>query len=110
MIKTKLEFDNLLQKSHKWGKVYMGFSSVEYCKEIKKYENILTYIFVTESTVEFSCQLVSAVTRNVLISRTFYFNTIPNNNFIDWTLSQAQITFKKGLEIFNLKLIEQDFV
>lgn len=110
MIKTKLEFDNLLQKSHKWGKVYMGFSSVEYCKELKKYDNILTYILVTENTVIFTCEHVNAVTKKVLITRTFHFNTIPNNNFIDWTLSQAQITFKKGLEIFNLKLIEQDFV
>lgn len=110
MTKTKQEFDKLLHKSHKWGKVYMGFSSVEYCKEIKKYENILTYILVTENTVEFSCQLVSAVTRKVLIKRTFKFDNIPNNNFIDWTRSQAQITFMKGLEIFNLNLIDQDFV
>ena len=109
MTKTKQEFDKLLYKSRKWCKVYMGFCSVECCKEIKKYENILTYILVTENTVEFSCQLVSAVTRKVLIERTFKFENIPNNNFIDWTLSQAQITFKKGLEIFNLNLIDQDF-
>ena len=110
MTKSKQEFDKLLHKSHKWGKVYMGFSSVEHCKEIKKYENILTYILVTENTVEFSCQLVSAVTRKVLIERIFKFDNIPNNNFIDWTRSQAQITFMKGLEKFNLNLIEQDFV
>ena len=109
MTKTKRELDNLLHKSHKWGKVYMGFCSVEYRKEIKKYESILTYILVTENTVEFTCQLVSAVTRKVLAERTFYFNTIPNNNFIDWTLSQAEITFKKGLENFNLNLIDKDF-
>ena len=48
--------------------------------------------------------------KKVLAERTFYFNTIPNNNFIDWTLSQAEITFKKGLEMFNLNLIDQDFV
>jgi hypothetical protein len=110
MTKTKQEFDKLLHKSRKWCKVYIGFSSFEYCKEIKKYENILTYILVTENTVEFSCQLVSAVTRKVLIERTFKFENIPNNNFIDWTLSQAKITFMKGLEKFNLNLIEQDFV
>ena len=109
MIKTKLELDNLLQKSHKWGKVYMGFCSVEYCKEIKRYENILTYILVTENTVEFTCQYVGAVRRNVLAERIFKFENIPNNNFIDWTLSQAEITFKKGLENFNLNLIDQDF-
>jgi hypothetical protein len=44
MTKTKQEFDKLLHKSRKWCKVYIGFSSFEYCKEIKKYENILTYI------------------------------------------------------------------
>ncbi len=110
MTKTKQEFDNLLQKSHKWGKVYRGFSSVEYCKEIKKYENILTYLLVTENTVVFTCEYVDAVSRNVLIERTFNFNNIPNNNFINWTRSQAQITFIKGLEKFNLNLIEQDFV
>ena len=109
MTKTKRELDNLLHKSHKWGKVYMGFCSVEYRKEIKKYESILTYILVTENTVEFTCQYVGAVTRKVLAERTFYFNTIPNNNFIDWTLSQAEITFKKGLENFNLNLIDKDF-
>ena len=54
MTKTKRELDDLLHKSHKWGKVYMGFCSVEYCKEIKRYENILTYILVTENTVEFT--------------------------------------------------------
>ena len=110
MTKTKQEFDKLLHKSHKWSKVYIGFCSFEYCKEIKKYENILTYILVTENTVEFSCQLVNAVTRKVLIERTFKFENIPNNNFIDWTLSQAKITFMKGLEKFNLNLIDQDFV
>lgn len=110
MTKTKQELDDLLHKSLKWAKVYDGFCSFDYCKEIKRYENILTYISVTENTVEFSCQLVSTITRNVLVERTFHFNTIPNNNFIDWTLSQAQITFKKGLEKFNLNLIEQDFV
>lgn len=109
MTKTKRELDDLLHKSHKWGKVYMGFCSVEYCKEIKKYENILTYILVTENTVEFTCQLVSTVSRNVLIERTFKFDNIPNNKFIDWTLTQAQITFKKGLEIFNLNRIDEDF-
>ena len=109
MTKTKQEFDKLLHKSHKWGKVYMGFSSVEYCKEIKRYERILTYLLVTENTVIFTCEYVGAVTRNVLIERTFKFDNIPNNNFIDWTRSQAQITFKKGLEIFNLNLIDQDF-
>lgn len=109
MTKTKRELDDLLHKSHKWGKVYMGFCSVEYCKEIKKYENILTYILVTENTVEFSCQLVGAVKRHVLIERTFKFDNIPNNKFIDWTLTQAEITFKKGLEIFNLNRIDEDF-
>lgn len=109
MTKTKRELDDLLHKSHKWCKVYMGFCSFEYCKEIKKYENILTYILVTENTVEFSCQLVGAVKRHVLIERTFKFENIPNKKFIDWTLSQAEITFKKGLEIFNLNLIDQDF-
>ena len=109
MTKTKRELDNLLHKSHKWGKVYMGFCSVEYCKEIKRYENILTYILVTENTVEFTCQYVGAVRRNVLAERIFKFENIPNNNFIDWTLSQAEITFKKGLENFNLNLIDQDF-
>lgn len=109
MTKTKQELDDLLHKSLKWAKVYDGFCSFDYCKEIKRYENILTYISVTENTVEFSCQLVSTITRNVLVERTFYFNTIPNNNFIDWTLSQAEITFKKGLEKFNLNLIDQDF-
>lgn len=109
MTKTKRELDDLLHKSHKWGKVYMGFCSVEYCKEIKKYENILTYILVTENTVEFTCQLVSTVSRNVLIERTFKFDNIPNNKFIDWTLTQAEITFKKGLEIFNLNRIDEDF-
>lgn len=109
MTKTKRELDDLLHKSHKWGKVYMGFCSVEYCKEIKKYENILTYILVTENTVEFTCQYVGAVKRNVLIERTFKFDNIPNNKFIDWTLTQAEITFKKGLEIFNLNLIDEDF-
>lgn len=109
MTKTKRELDDLLHKSHKWGKVYMGFCSVEYCKEIKKYENILTYILVTENTVEFTCQYVGAVKRNVLIERTFKFDNIPNNKFIDWTLTQAEITFKKGLEIFNLNRIDEDF-
>lgn len=109
MTKTKRELDDLLHKSHKWGKVYMGFCSVEYCKEIKKYENILTYILVTENTVEFTCQYVGAVKRNVLIERTFKFDNIPNNKFIDWTRTQAEITFKKGLEIFNLNLIDEDF-
>ena len=109
MTKTKRELDDLLHKSHKWGKVYMGFCSVEYCKEIKKYENILTYILVTENTVEFTCQYVGAVKRNVLIERTFKFENIPNNKFIEWTLTQAQITFKKGLEIFNLNRIDEDF-
>lgn len=109
MTKTKRELDDLLHKSLKWAKVYEGFCSFDYCKEIKRYENILTYILVTENTVEFTCQLVGAVRRNVLAERTFYFNTIPNNNFIDWTLSQAEITFKKGLENFHLNLIDQDF-
>lgn len=110
MTKTKRELDNLLHKSRKWGKVYMGFCSVEYRKEIKKYETILTYILVTENTVIFTCEYVDAVKRNVLIERTFNFNNIPNNKFIDWTLTQAEITFKKGLEFFNLKLIDEDFV
>lgn len=110
MTKTKQEFDNLLHKSRKWCKVYMGFSSFEYCKVIKRYERIITYILVTENTVIFTCEYVGAVTRNVLIERTFKFENIPNNNFIDWTLTQAEITFKKGLEIFNLKLIDEDFV
>lgn len=109
MTKTKRELDDLLHKSHKWCKVYMGFCSVEYCKEIKKYESILTYILVTENTVEFTCQYVGAVKRNVLIERTFKFDSIPNNKFIDWTLTQAEITFKKGLEIFNLNRIDEDF-
>lgn len=110
MTKTKQKFDDLLHKSRKWCKVYMGFSSFDYCKEIKKYERILTYILVTENNVIFTCEYVGAVTRNVLIERTFNFNNIPNNNFIDWTLTQAKITFMKGLEMFNLKLIEEDFV
>ena len=63
MTKTKRELDDLLHKSHKWSKVYMGFCSIEYCKEIKRYENILTYILVTENTVEFTCQYVGAITR-----------------------------------------------
>lgn len=109
MTKTKRELDDLLHKSHKWCKVYMGFCSFEYCKEIKKYESILTYILVTENTVEFTCQYVGAVKRNVLIERTFKFDSIPNTKFIDWALTQAEITFKKGLEIFNLNLIDQDF-
>lgn len=109
MTKTKRELDDLLHKSHELGKVYMGFCSVECCKEIKKYENILTYILVTENTVEFTCQYVGAVKRTVLIERIFKFENIPNNKFIDWTLTQAQITFKKGLEIFNLNRIDEDF-